>query len=525
MPAGPRGSSVRRRPPRLAALAVIATGTLAVAAAPAAAAPPVFAAPTAVTVGTGPQGVALASLDADGTTDIAVTNTSANSLTILRNTTGTGASFTASTITSGVGNAPIALVAVDVEGDGDDDLAVVRRDNNRVEILRNNGAAAFTSIQSVNVNCTSPSAIAAGDLEGDGDPDLAVACSGSAEIAVLRHGGTTANPYAVTRIDTTGNDDPVAVATGDLNGDGRLDVVTANGADGSLTVFRNTTTTGAPAFATSGINLSQTPSAVRTADLDADGDLDLVVARSGNASAAVYTNSGTGTFALASGSLAVATGARGLVTADLDGDRRTDAVAVGSQNTSNVALLEGRAASPHLQVPASGATLSAGNGPRQVAAGDLDGDDAPDLVVTNGGTNTVSVFRNTTPVTVAVSATGSLAFGAVAVGDTPAPRTLTHTVQTNARGGYQLLVQRTAFTNGDLPLRAQVGTVPAGATSPVAAAPAAVGTGSLALGGRDGALPGPGADSWTTAFTLGPIPFTAAGAHTSTLTVTAVTLP
>src|SRR5207253_1869798 len=99
------------------------------------------------------------------------------------------------------------------------------------------------------------------------------------------------------------------------------------------------------------------------------------------------------------------------------------------------------------------------------------------------------------------------------------------TVVSNARGGYQLSVSRTAFTRGDIPLAASVSATPAGAVADLAAAGAVPTSGALNVGHRTQTVTRASGDAWTLGLALGPVPFVADGAHTSTLTYTVVALP
>jgi hypothetical protein len=82
----------------------------------------------------------------------------------------------------------------------------------------------------------SPYALAIGDFNGDGKPDLAIANSGDNTVTVLfgnGSGGFTAaagSPFVV-------GAHPTSIAVGDFNGDGNLDLVTANAFDNTVTVL------------------------------------------------------------------------------------------------------------------------------------------------------------------------------------------------------------------------------------------------------------------------------------------------
>ena len=129
---------------------------------------------------------------------------------------------------------------------------------------------------------------------------------------------------------TLGNSNSISVALGDLDGDGDLDAMVANGfQQRPNTVWTND---GTGTFTNSGQALGNNTSiSVALGDLDGDGDLDAMVANYGQPNT-VWTNDGTGTFTNSgqalgnSNSLSVALG-------DLDGDGDLDAM-VGNNGGS-----------------------------------------------------------------------------------------------------------------------------------------------------------------------------------------------
>src|SRR5438094_1540176 len=130
---------------------------------------------------------------------------------------------------------------------------------------------------------TSPVSVTVGDLNGDGKLDLVVANANSDTVSVLLN--TTAPGAAIptfaAKQDFATGAQPRSVTVGDVNLDGKLDLVVANLNSNTVSVLLNTT---APAAATPSFSAKQDfatgfgPSSVTVGDLNGDGKLDLAVA-------------------------------------------------------------------------------------------------------------------------------------------------------------------------------------------------------------------------------------------------------
>ncbi len=86
-----------------------------------------------------------------------------------------------------------------------------------------------------------------GDIDGDGKPDLVVANFTSNTVSVFRNtstsGSITTGSFAA-KVDFTTGTNPVSIAIGDIDGDGKPDLVVTNNGSNSVSVFRNTSTSG-----------------------------------------------------------------------------------------------------------------------------------------------------------------------------------------------------------------------------------------------------------------------------------------
>lgn len=180
---------------------------------------------------------------------------------------------------------------------------------------------------------------------------------------------------------------PGGVATGDIDGDGDIDLATGIRFPDRVIVMLND---GAGAF-TAGpvINypMHSEPEEVVAGDLDGDGDVDLAVILRALSTVRIALNQGGGVF-IDGSSTAVGFNARGMDIADHDGDGDLDlATANRGSNTATVLTNDGDANFTSVTLPSAGE-------PRAAAFGDLDGDGDLDLSVTNNDAFNVRLFRN-----------------------------------------------------------------------------------------------------------------------------------
>ena len=189
---------------------------------------------TPVLVGNAPAGIATGDFNGDGILDLAVTNSRDNATTILLgNGDGTFVPAPGSPIT--VGNDPVFLVAADLNGDGKLDLAVPNFLSGNVTILLGNGDGTFTEAMGSPIQVgNEPVNMAVGDFNADGKVDLVVQGQSSADSIVILLGngdGTFTRPPSVT-VPQAG-----PVAAGDFNGDGRLDLAVVDSYDKQLFIL------------------------------------------------------------------------------------------------------------------------------------------------------------------------------------------------------------------------------------------------------------------------------------------------
>lgn len=311
-----------------------------------------------------------------------------------------------------LGNGPIAAALADVNGDKKLDLIAVNRTDKSYTVMYGNGDGTFSDPLTY-VLGKSPLAIVAGDFNKDGKTDLAISsdcgvssCAQPGEIDILlgRGDGTfaAASSYAV-------GYSPSSLATGDLNGDGIVDLVVANACGNDSTCQSEGTASllagdGKGKFTQSGeVKIGKRPSAIAVDNLGSGVSL-FVASREDN-QISILQGDGKGAFKSPK-NYAVGAAPSSLVVADFDGDGQKD-VAVANFQSSTVNVLFGNGDGT-LQ-PA--ATYSVGTGPESLVAVRTAKTTAASLVSANGNAGSspmgtdITVLSNVQPQVLTASST------------------------------------------------------------------------------------------------------------------------
>jgi|GEM_PF-1787151 len=222
---------------------------------------------------------ALADLDGDGDLDAVGLNDlsgSQGTAFYALNTSGDGATWSAAvTVTSGLNTGREALAA-DIDGDGDQDIVTVANfspDATRWVPNDLDGSGAFLAHQVIATTSTARQSVAV-DYDRDGDIDLLQGYN-SGNVVFLANGGDGASWSSIIAASYASNANDVAV--GDVDGDGALDIVLAHndaGVSGLIWLRSVSANWTAVNITTPGSRVGL--SAIELADLDGDGDLDIV---------------------------------------------------------------------------------------------------------------------------------------------------------------------------------------------------------------------------------------------------------
>lgn len=337
-----------------------------------------------VPAGSGPWGLGVADLDGNGTLDLAVADYGSNAVTTL---SGDGAGGFAAGVSHPSGASPVSMAIGDVTGDSKPDLVVANFDGGDFMVYAGDGIGGFAAPVSTAISGSRPISARLGLLDANASLDLFVPDWNNVHAAVYHNDGSgnfVADPAAPT------GDGPYDAALADLNGDGALDAVVANRgrlANGStVSVLLGN---GSAGFTSAGtVTVGSLPAAVAIGDVDGDGLLDMAVANNGDGTVSVLYGDGLGAFGSRT-DFAVGNGPTDVAIADLDGDGGADLAAVNSLD-GTVAVLVSDCAGGFL----APIDFAVGASPRRLVVADLDNDGFDDLVVSNAGESTVSVLRN-----------------------------------------------------------------------------------------------------------------------------------
>jgi hypothetical protein len=304
---------------------------------------------------------------------------------------------------------PNGVVVADIDGDGKPDVATpnnysIAGQPASISILRNTsaaGAISFATMQNIN-NGAVTYTLASGDIDGDGRPDL-ISCSLSdINISVFRN---TSVPGAISfapKVDYATTNGVFGIAVGDIDGDGRPDIAVTNHLGNTISVFRNTSTPGVISFGAKVDFMTMlTPLDIVIADLDGDSKQDIAVTEQFSYSYSLFRNTSiAGNISFGPRvdyTIAANWEPHGLIASDLDGDNKLDLAMVTiytPTDGSSIRIARNNSITGNINFSLVENLISGTGGSYHVCAGDVNGDGKPDLAFANTGMDWTRIYQN-----------------------------------------------------------------------------------------------------------------------------------
>ncbi|MBL7974425.1 MAG: VCBS repeat-containing protein, partial [Candidatus Kapabacteria bacterium] len=308
-----------------------------------------FAGTTEVSVGTDPYHVAVGDVNGDGNQDFVVTNTTSNTVSVRL---GNGSGGFTGTTNYTVASTPKSIVLTDVNNDGK--LDIVAGVQSGISLLVGDGSGGFGS--TVNTAVTgNTSLISSGDFNNDGKADILIAHLGTTSVALLIGDGNGGFAAPTTTTVSTGGHS--AITVGDFNADGNQDFAVGFV---SLPVIDIRLGTGSGTF-TSGVSLSAPiTNALNNGDLDGDGKIDLIKDNGW------YKGNGDGTFGSLQNLLGGLYSPSNIALGDVNTDSKLDIVSTNIDHAearlSGINEINVQGGSPLANIVSGSTTVSTTNG-------------------------------------------------------------------------------------------------------------------------------------------------------------------
>ena len=358
-----------------------------------------------------PSSIVGVDLNRDANIDIAVTDSTNNRVSVLLNN-GAGA-FPAITSYNTGGATPVALSANRLNHDAYTDLVMANSGNSRLSLFYADASANFQLLPAATTLAGGPgyasadrySSMATGltpvdvmsaDINGDTYTDVVAVNSGGNTVSVWLGTSAAGAGFSAPSVYAVGTA-PQAAVLGDVDRNGSIDLVVANGSAISISVLLNNgagvfnTKVDYPALtvAQQGADPAAQPRSIALGDLNGDGNPDVVVGNSGSRNISVLLGNGAGAFAAPVLVNALGSSPMAIAIADMNGDARQDIVTANLTGEVSILLGNGTGA-----FPGPSLNFPAGTSPAAMAIADFNKDGKPDVLTANSGSADIYIQTN-----------------------------------------------------------------------------------------------------------------------------------
>lgn len=340
-----------------------------------------LARPRLLVIGTPAVSVLATDISGDGRPDLVYAGPTGDTVGVLLNREG---GFAALRAPYAVDSAPVELLAVDLSRDGRPELVVASQGSGTVQLLAGLGEGGFAqgllAPTLAAPDYQTPSGLVVQDLNGDGWAEVVVTVPSVGLLLPYRGTGSNSDVGLVALPPISGTSAARSVASLDVNGDGRFDLVTTHTGANGIFVLENQ---GALSF--------KAPAYVPL--LGGEATFDLLATTIGG-QPGLFVSAGRQAVAMTGNPLQPATRlllpgiSLGLALGDLDGDRQPD-LALGSAESALYFSLGGAAPRTLTVTPPAGVPQSA---PTYVLIADLNGDGRGELISANRDAGSLSIF-------------------------------------------------------------------------------------------------------------------------------------
>lgn len=271
------------------------------------------------------------------------------------------------------------IYSVDLNGDGNQDVVTTPSGSDLVSVKLGNGDGTFQGEQTTSISSLN-AATALRDVTGDGQLDLIVGDSSQVNVYQGNGDGT----FSESAITSTSTADAQDYDLADVDGDGNLDLIADTDTGGDVTIQLGN---GDGTFnKISTVDFGTLSEDLAVGDLDGDGNIDIVSIDSGSTDLSIALGNGDGTFQSIT-TAALGSGAGDIKVADIDNDGNLDVLA-GQGTDEDISILLGNGDGTF----ASRTTISAGDSPNSFELGDLNNDGNLDLVTSADADDQVYVY-------------------------------------------------------------------------------------------------------------------------------------